>query len=190
MKYLGLYINNKFSFKKHIEAIIKKCNIALSIFFKILKNSCKLKSSIKLIFYKIMIRSLIGHAYPSWFNISPEEMEKIRIQERKCLRYCSGINRQEDNDNFKYVKNEELYENCKIIRIDNFLAQSALKFWNSLQNLENNLTQNIVNQEVNLNDNYYSIKHISVLNENNLIYNANNQIVYFNGRFDNSQFVA
>lgn len=187
MKYLGLVINSKFNFKKHLKSIVQKCNFAFSIYNRILRQSNKLNSKVKLIFYKQMVRSIISHAYPSWFHLSPSDMEILRRQERKFLRFCSNIPR---NDNLKKISNKVLYENCKIIRIDNFLTKSAINYWNALNRSENELIQRIVNENVNLNDRKYGIKHLSLLNENNLLYNENNEIVYFNGRFDTNQYVC
>lgn len=188
MKYLGLNINTKFKFETHINNVIRKCKIALSLYFKILRMNNSLKSKIKFIFYKQMIRSIISYAFPAWFNVSSSSMEKLRVFERKCLTYCTGDSQKIEND-FKKISNKKLYEKCELIRIDNFLVQLALKFYGKLNNIDNPLIKNIVEQEISLNSNNYSIKHISLLQENNLLYNENNEIIYYNGRFNHNQYV-
>lgn len=187
MKYLGLIINSKFNLKPHLKLITNKCNYAFSIYNRILKQGNKLNSKIKLIFYKQMVRSIISHAYPSWFNLNPAQMEMLRKLERKFLRFCTLRKRTKD---LKYISNQILYEDCKIIRIDNFLTKAAIKYWNYINMSENELIRNLVNENVSLNDNVYSIKHVSLLNVNNRLYNENNEIVYFNGRFNGNQYVC
>lgn len=114
-------------------------------------------------------------------------MEIIRIFERKCLRICLGM--RYNDDRTKLVSNAKLYEKAEIIRIDNFLIKLALKFCNSLYNIDNDLLENIIEQEVSLNDKVYSTNHLILLNENNLLYNDREEIIYYTGRFNPTQYV-
>ena len=189
MKYLGLNITTNFKFKKHIELIINKSKAALNMYFKIFKQNNCLKTKIKLIFYKQMIRSLISYAFPIWFSINSRTMESIRIFERKCLKYCINFTPKIDVNKYRNISNIKLYTKAQTIRIDNFLIKMALNFYNSMANIKNKLIDNILSQNVNINDKNYSIKHLKLLDENNSLYNSKKEIIYYNAKFSKDQYV-
>lgn len=190
IKYLGLNISKNFKFKNHIKITINKCKKAIGMFFKILSRKSKLDNKIKIIFYKQIIRSIISHAFPTWFNINPLDMEIIRKYERKCLRLCTGLHKEFKNNTYKTISNKKLYETAKIIRVDNFLTKVTINFWNSLNNIkENVLIEKLKNSNVSLKDRNYNLKHISLLNKEKLLYNTKEEIIYYNGKFDKSQYV-
>ena len=62
------------------------------------------KSNIKINIYKEIIRSILGYAFPCWFNVSSAQMERLRIFQRYILRICSGLNRQTFNSNLTFRK--------------------------------------------------------------------------------------
>lgn len=184
MKYLGLTISNNFKFNSHVTRILKKCNATLALYNKILNSKCALSPKIKLIFYKQVIRPALAYGFPAWFNIQPSLMEELRKYERKCLRHSTGLHRR---NNLKYYRNQDIYNKAKLIRIDNFLIQQALKFASKLELMGNNKIENLLNQRVNLQDDNYHVNHLKLLHREGSLFN-NNRIIYYNDAYDDAQY--
>ena len=139
VKYLSINIDDKLNYKQHIEIQLSKVSKA---FWKTkrLLYSRHLNSKVKILCYQALIRPVITHGCPIWYNISASLMEKIRIFERKCIRACLSIYRSEHSGYKKYVKNKRIYDLANIHRIDchilkitrNHFAQAAKIKENSL----------------------------------------------------------
>lgn len=187
IKYLGLNIKSNLNFTGHINFILKKCNAALALYYKLL-SKFSLSKKVKLLIYKQIFRTAISYAFPSWFNISTFGMERLRKFERKCLRHCTGLNFKTIN---KRYKNIDIYKEAKIIRIDNYLIQLCKNFLEKLPTVKNDLISNLCNDNnVSLNDSLYDVRHLKKLFIENRFYNNQNEIIYYNGRHDSAQYVV
>ena len=69
-------------------------------------------------------------------------MEKIRIFERKCLRVCLNKYRKPETNYKHYISNKTIYNESKIIRIDNFLIHLIRKHY--ARSAENDSNSNII----------------------------------------------
>lgn len=120
VKYLGVYLDKFLYFNQHVKESLLKAKKAFFI-YRPLFHSKFIKSRVKIIMYKSLIRPIITYGCPIWFNISPSYMEKIRIFERRCLRACTSLYRSAQSNYTKYISNKILYNSTNIIRIDNFI---------------------------------------------------------------------
>ena len=68
---------------------------------------------INVIVYQTLIRPKITYGCPIWFNISPSNMEKLRVFERKCLRTCVSKFRSSECNYVRYISNNT----CTIYQI-------------------------------------------------------------------------
>lgn len=122
VKYLGIHLDKFLYFNDHVKKAINKAQKAFFM-YKHLFYTKYLKSQVKIILYKSLIRPIITYGCPIWYNISPFYMEKIRVFERKCLRACTSLYRSPESDYLKYINNKKLYNVANINRIDNFIIQ-------------------------------------------------------------------
>lgn len=81
VKYLGVMLANNMKFTKHVDHIIKKINSVKTNLAKIF-TSKYIKSEIKTLCYKQLIRPMILYACACWMDISSHQMERIRKCER------------------------------------------------------------------------------------------------------------
>lgn len=184
IKYLGIVLTNLLKNNLQLKHAVKKANAAKSLLYPVLNAQNKLNQTIKLTCYKQLIRPQFLYGFPLWFDISSNQMEIIKRIERKCLRQCLNIVRTPDN--FKYVKNEILYQKSNITEIDHYLINNALKIINNLEFIENGLIQNISY----LNNDQYFVDALRLqkripptslvyLNKVGKLYNHENELIYY-----------
>lgn len=122
VKYLGINLDERLHFNRHVEIQLNKARQAF-IIHKRLFFSKHLHSKIKLICYQLLIRPIITYGCAIWYNISASIMEKIRLFERKCIRTCLGKSRTSESNYTKYINNKEIYDTANITRIDNYIIK-------------------------------------------------------------------
>lgn len=139
VRYLGVYLDEKIKFNKHIETQLMKAKRA---FFqhKRLFYSKILNAKIKIICYLLLIRPIIAYGCPVWYNLSASQMEKARQFERKCLRVCLRMFANPEHDYCKHYSNKAIYDAADIPRIDNFIVKLIRDhFANASLNRQNSL---------------------------------------------------
>lgn len=168
----------------HLKHIKKKTNIARSILFPIMNSSSGVCPDVKLMCYKQLIRPQMTYGFPIWFNISMNQMKKLQVLERKCLRNC--INFQRTTTNFRYIKNTELYEKTKIEKIENHLFKLFENFTKKLNYIPNELIQKLARDSINIEhqtllhmQNYHSPTSFTFLNQNNRIFDEQLNCIYY-----------
>lgn len=69
IKYLGLHFTNLYKFTNHIKKIAFKTNIALIKLKSLLSPHKGVRTDVKVIIYKQIVRPLLTYAFPIWFNV-------------------------------------------------------------------------------------------------------------------------
>ena len=85
----------------------------------------------------LLVRPILTHAAPIWWNCNHTVMEKLRCLERKCLRACLGLYRSHYSDWQHYVRNQTIYETAEIPRIDSFILRLTRDYFSGLPNIDN-----------------------------------------------------
>jgi hypothetical protein len=86
VKYLGLIMDSKLTWSKHIKHISNKTNIAISILYPLINRHSKLSSHNKLTIYKSIIRPIISYGCPAWTTLANTHSHKLQIIQNKCLK--------------------------------------------------------------------------------------------------------
>ena len=190
IKYLGVVLQEKFTFKLHFDYILKKAKNVFFAYSNLIKRAKDLKSNIKINIYKQIIRPILGYAFPCWFNVSSAQMERLRVFERYILRICSGLNRQTFNSNLtfrKRISNKKIYNKCKIKRIDCFLIENGLRFLNNLPYVENNLINEYYNKQHEISfpfsERYLSPIYLRQIQNQNLLY-RDKKLLFYHRRYN------
>lgn len=132
IRFLGLQLQTNNRFIKHIDNRLTKARYAkfkLTRFFKRIKIPSKVRSTI----YKMYVRPIITYASPAWCrppNISSHQMERLRCFERGILRSTTGSVR--PRGTYRYPNASSLYADASCLRIDRFVANRHLNFFNKL----------------------------------------------------------
>ena len=137
VKYLGLTLDSKLTFKDHVSKLKQKYHGALTILYPLFKSNT-LTQRIKVTLYMTLIRSMLLSGYKVWSILAKCHKKKIRIFQNKCLKIIfeapryTRISELHDVANFPYI--EELMEDRvhKMFHIsthDNPLVRSVGHFY-------------------------------------------------------------
>lgn len=129
LRYLGMWFSPNAEMKKHIDKILQKANYAFANLRHLIRSN-SLPVDVKCLIFKAIIRPILSYASPAWANpsiTSSNQMERIRIFERKTLR--SATNDRRAAGTFKYTNSAIVYRNADTIRFDRFVAQNSINFF-------------------------------------------------------------
>lgn len=92
-----------------------------------------------------MIRPIICYAAAVWSLMSANQMNRLGLLERNCLRYCVNSRRQiGPNGVFMLESNNELYRKANIQPISNTIVRETVKFFDGLSTTENQLIRDAI----------------------------------------------
>ena len=143
-KYLGVVLDERFSFNEHITHMRRNGGLALSTWSRAIHYSSQLKFKIKLVLYKQLITSILSYGFPIWFDLTKSGLESVLRFERRCLRRSLGF-KVEDRKNqyFRHFSNKEVYDLTNIETLGEFLNKIGLKTINEASNRPNPLLREV-----------------------------------------------
>jgi hypothetical protein len=124
IKYLGLVIDRKLTFKDHIDYVTKRANHAIRILFPLLSRKSRLDTKNKLQIYKLAIRPILTYAAPALKGIAKIHVKRLQITQSKALKLV--LNKQ------WYTSTNEIHEMANIPRIDEYIQKLTEKFESKL----------------------------------------------------------
>ena len=86
VKYLGLYLDKKLTFNKHIEYVIQKAQMGIRILYPLLNRKSELNIKNKLLLYKVAIRPIFTYGCPAFRHIAMTHIKKLQILQNKTLK--------------------------------------------------------------------------------------------------------
>lgn len=126
VKYLGVIIDKKLNFGKHIEYSRKKANNALRSLRALLNRRSVLCHKNKNLIFKCVLRPILTYASPVWYNAAKCHLKKLQIIQNKCLKIIN-------NKHWRYptsrLHNESNYE-----LFTEFIDRQNLNFFNRAHN--------------------------------------------------------
>ena len=151
VKYLGLNLDERMLLNKHLDIQLDKARKSFLIHSRIFYSKY-LNNRIKIICYMLLVRPILTYGCPIWYNVGPHVMEKIRKFERKCIRACTGVYRNE-RTNYKWFENsKKLYDAAKIPRIDSHIIKLIRDYFANIPKIRNN---DLISGAIYPNDEYY-----------------------------------
>lgn len=91
VKYLGVTIDQKLNFDKHIESTRNKATRAMCALYPMLARTSGLSLGNKNIIYKTMIRPIIIYAAPIWGHATRARIKRLQIIQNKCLKLIHNL---------------------------------------------------------------------------------------------------
>lgn len=122
-------------YRTNIENNVKKAKKAIGLLYPIFKKYSSLGISEKIRLYKIYIRPILTYGCAVWSNSAKTHLNKIQIQQNKCLRMAL---------NKKYSsKITDLHSSANIEYISEFIDKLSNKFYSNSLKSENNLIKRL-----------------------------------------------
>lgn len=133
IKYLGMILDPRLTFKLNALNNVKKTKKAISILFPLLKKHNSLDIKTKLIIFKLYLLPILTYACPAWSNLAKCHVNKLQIQQNKILRMVLSAP-------FS-TRITELHSKLNVPYLHEKIETLTLKFYN---NLNNNVTNPLI----------------------------------------------
>ena len=86
VKYLGLFLDKRLTFRKHIEEKVISGSKLIKILYSFINKNSKLNLKNKLLLYKTVIRPTILYSSKIWANCSNVHINKKQVFQNKVLK--------------------------------------------------------------------------------------------------------
>jgi hypothetical protein len=86
LKYLGMIIDKKITFKPHIDYVTQRTNTAIRVLYPLINRKSRLDMNNKLLIYKLAIRPIFTYAAPAFKGIAATHIKKLQVLQNKCLK--------------------------------------------------------------------------------------------------------
>jgi len=93
IRYLGLVLDSKLLFTKHIHSVIHKATGTFLKVFPLLARNSTLSPHNELTLYKLLIHPVLTYAASVWSNTSSTNYRQLQILQSKCLRVIGNYPR-------------------------------------------------------------------------------------------------
>ena len=85
VKYLGLLLDSKLLYTKHLQTVLHKAMGTFLKIFPLLARDSPLTIPNKILLYKLLLRSMITYAAPVWSSTSLTNYHHLQVYQSKCL---------------------------------------------------------------------------------------------------------
>ena len=138
VKYLGVILDRKLTFKHHIDRSIQKANAAsFSSLYCLLsrKSSTTLDSKIRI--YKSFIRPILTYACPIFANAAFCHLRKLQLFQNKFIRMILNVNW------FDFKKVNEIHRSTNIPLMSDFISRLTGNFYSKVAHHSNDLLSSL-----------------------------------------------
>lgn len=135
VKYLGIILDNKLTWKEHINKNVKNAKIGMAKLMTLIHPESTLQQEYKLLLYNQVIRPALTYGSTVWGNAAQTHIKKLQIIQNKFLRLILLKRRR--------TKITELHEYIKQPTIQEFIKKKAMQFYQKTRFHSNHLIQNL-----------------------------------------------
>ena len=121
IKYLGVVLDARLSFKLHITHMLQKTFIAMQSLYALLAPNSALSPTNKRTIYLQIIRPIIAYAAPVWCRASKAQYNRIQRIQNKFLRCITSAGR--------YTKIVDLHAMANVPRVDEYIGEISDRFF-------------------------------------------------------------
>lgn len=139
VKYLGIHLDRKLTWRTHIFAKRKQLGIKLSQLYWIIGRKSKLSTENKLLIYKTILKPIWTYGISLWGSASNSHLEILQRFQNKVLRAIVNAP--------WYVPNTILHTDFKITTIREEITKSSSKYRNKITDHPNELASTLFDEE-------------------------------------------
>ena len=132
VKYLGLTLDSKLTFRQHTSKILNKSSFMLSVLYPFFKSHT-LFQRIKVILYMAIIRSMLLYGCEAWSILADTHKRKFQVMQNKCLRIIFNAPR--------YTRNSDLHNLANLPYIEDLIENHVNKMSKIILTHENPLVR-------------------------------------------------
>lgn len=132
-KYLGLMLDSKLLFDKHISQSLSKCDNLVRSLYALVNRRSRLQLRNKLLLFKCIFRAILAQAFPAWIHCAKSRRKRIQTKQNKLLKMILNLD--------PWHPTEDLHKIAEIEKFDDFIQRMFLKFRSSCLMSDNPLIQ-------------------------------------------------
>jgi hypothetical protein len=140
IKYLGLHLDRRLTFRDHIKAKRKELNIKRKKLYYILNKNSPLSLRNKILLYKVTLKPIWTYCLSLWGLASKSNIQIIQRFQNITLRVCTGA--------LNYISNEDLHRDLSLPTVEEEIRESAKRHRMRLTNHVNDLASNLINTDI------------------------------------------
>lgn len=140
IKYLGLTLDKKLNFAKHIQNKKTHVNLIISKYNWLIGRHSSLSLENKIILYKSIFRPMWAYCCVLWGAASKCHINKIQVLQNKFLRNATNSP--------WYVSNITNHKDCNIPFVKEYINENIVKYNYRLGNHENDLVISMLNETI------------------------------------------
>ncbi|VVC38838.1 Hypothetical protein CINCED_3A000701 [Cinara cedri] len=128
VKYLGLHLDKKLSWKIHINKKLNQGYTRLRILYPLLNHSSTIQMKCSLLLYTAIIRPLVTYACPVWASASKTKIKKLQTLQNKFLRIALKAP--------WFMRNKQLHNDTGIPHLSTWITQQFKNFHEKLHKVD------------------------------------------------------
>lgn len=133
VKYLGLHLDNKLNWKKHIQEKIKQIKVIRKAMYWLTSRKSKLSVKNKLLIYKIIIKPIWTYGLQIWGMAAKSNIKNLENMQSIILRTI--LNAQ------WYVRNDDIRKTLGISTVKEEITKRSRAHQHKIKNHKNSLVQ-------------------------------------------------
>lgn len=138
--YLGVELDQRLSFKNHIQKVVSKAKSMRSTLFCLLKRANSIEKRTKVHIYKAYIRPIMTYACTTFANCPKTYFQRLQIEQNICLRAALNDNPKRKN---RRTKISTLHERARIPMIREYVDKLSTSFYERTESHESPLINNL-----------------------------------------------
>jgi len=135
-KYLGMHLDRRLTWKKHIEAKVTQMKLKQSELNWLISKHSKLSLTYKVLLYNSVIKPIWTYGLELWGSATPSNIEKLHRAQSKILQQLVSAP--------WYIKNANIYKDLQIPTVSEQIARHTQKYTLKLRNHPNPLASNLL----------------------------------------------
>lgn len=136
VKYLGIHLDRKLNWRKHIAKKQEQMKIKFRNLFWLLNKKSKLNLDSKILIYNSIIKPIWLYGIQLWGTAKKSNILILERAQTKIIRAILGAPR--------YMKNSNMLRDVNIKTVENEATQASIKYVNRLLNHPNAIAKNIL----------------------------------------------
>ena len=138
VKYLGMHLDSKLNWSKHIITKRKQLNIQKSKMYWLIGRKSKLSIENKALLYKAILKPIWTYGIQLWGTASATNIKKIQSFQSSTLRCIMNAP--------WYVNNHSIHRDLQTDLVQDVINKYSSKYQQRLQNHPNSLAASLINQ--------------------------------------------
>jgi hypothetical protein len=119
-KYLGFILQKKMTFKKHIDYVIDRSNVAVRTLYPLISRKSQLHIRNKLLIYKLAIRPIFTYACPAFVDIAACHINRLQKFQNKILKMILNKSR--------YERTAAIHKEANVPLVKEYIDKLTTKF--------------------------------------------------------------